>query len=105
MEGIDSLHLLTSTNELDGLVHHGTDRESSTTTGITVKFGKDNTGIVKAVIELLGGVHCILTGHSINHEEYFVRIDGILDVGNLLHQFLVDSQTTGGIDNDNIMRL
>ena len=105
VEGVYGLHLLARTHKLDGLVHHGADGQGCTATGVTVQLGEDNTGIVEALVELLGGVHGILTGHGIHHEEDFVRIDGVLDVGNLLHQFLVDGKTAGGIHDDNIMSL
>ena len=97
MEHIDGLHLLTRTNELDRLRHHRTDREGSTTTGVTVEFRQHH--------ELLSGIHGILTSHRIDHEEGLVGMDCILQRLNLIHHLLIDGQTTSGIDDDYIVGL
>ena len=105
VEGVYGFHLFASTNKLDGLIDNGTNGECSTTTGVTIQLGENHTGVVQSVVEFLGSVNGILTGHGIHHEEDFVRIDGILDVRNLLHQLLIDSQTTSGIHDDYVVCL
>ena len=103
MELVDGIELLAGTHELDGLVHHRADGEGRTATGVTVELGQYHAVEVQAVVEFLGRVHGILTGHGIDHEEDFVGMDGLLDGGNLVHHFLVHGQTTGGIDDNQVV--
>ena len=105
MEGVNGLHFLARTHELDGLVHHGADAEGSTTTCVTIQLGENHTRIVQPLVELLGRVHGILSRHGIHHEENLVRMRGIPDVLYLLHQFLVNGQTARRIDDDHVVRL
>ena len=105
MEHVDGLHLLTCTYELNRFGYNRTDREGSTTTGITIKFGQNDTVEVKTIIEFLCRIDCILTRHRVNHEEGLIGINSILQAFNLLHHLLVDCQTTSGIDDHHIIRL
>ena len=105
MEHIDGLHLLTSTHKLDGLGDNGTDTQSGTTTGVTVKLGQYHAIEVETVVELLGSVHCVLTRHRVDNKQRLVGLYGFLQGSNLVHHLLVDSQTTSGIDDDNIIIL
>ena len=105
MEGIDSLHLLTSTDKLDGLRHHRANRKGSTATGITVELGQHHAVEVQTVVEFLSCIHGILTGHRVHHKERLVWIHGILQRSNLVHHLLIHGQTTGGIDDDHVVVL
>ena len=105
MEHVQGLHLLTRADKLDRLRHHGTDREGGTTTGITVELRQDNAVEIQAFVELFGRVDGILTGHRIHDKQGLGGVDGSLDGGNLLHHLLIDSQTTGGIDDHDIVAL
>ena len=103
MEDIECFHLLARTDELDRFVDHRADGERRTTTCITVEFGQYHAVKVQTVVELLGGVDGILTGHRIDYEEDLGRLDGLLDSSDLVHHLLVDRQTTGGIDDYDIV--
>ena len=103
MEHVDGFHLLAGTHKLDGLGDHGTYRECSTATGVAIELGKHHAVEVQSVVELLGCVHGILTGHGVYDEESLVGIDGLLQVRYLVHHLLVDGQTTGGIDDDHVI--
>ena len=105
MEHIDGLHLLTRTYELNRLRHDGTNREGSTTTGITIEFGQYHTIEIQTIIELLSGIHGILTSHGIHHEERLIGIDCLLQRLNLIHHLLIDGQTTSGIHDHHIVGL
>ena len=105
MEGIDGLHLLARTDKLDGLRHHRANRKGSTAAGITVELGQHHAVEVQAVVEFLGGVHGILTGHRVHHEERLVGIHGLLQRSDLVHHLLIHGQTTGGIDDDHVVIL
>ena len=103
MEHIECFHFFARTDELNRFVHYRADRKRSTATGVTVQFGEYDTIEIDAVVELFGGVHRILTGHGIDHEECFGRCDSVFDSRNLLHHLLVNRQTTGCIDDDNVV--
>ena len=103
MKLVYGIQLFTSTYKLDGLVNHRTDRKGGTTTGITIQLGQYYTIEIKSFIEFFGGVYSILTGHRIHYEQNFVRIDGLLNSGNLVHHFFVYSQAPGGIDDYKII--
>ncbi len=103
MEHVDGLHLLARTHKLDGLGDHGADGEGGTATGVAVELGEHHAVEVEPVVELLGGVHGILTRHGVDHEQRLVGLDGLLQVGNLVHHLLIDGQTAGGIDDDHVI--
>ena len=102
VENVEGFHLLAGTDELDGLVDHRLDGEGSTSTGVTIHLGEDYTVEIEFVVERLGGVHSILTGHGIHHEEDFVGVDGLFDVADLFHHLLIHGETTRGIHNHHI---
>jgi hypothetical protein len=73
MEHVDSFHLLTGSNKLDWLRDHGADREGRTTTGITIELREHHAIEIEAVIELLGCINSILTGHGVDNEQRLIR--------------------------------
>ena len=105
MEHVDGLHLLTSTHKLDGFGDYRTDTQSSTTTGVTIELGQHHAIEVETVVELLGGIHGVLTSHRVDDKQRLVGLYSFLQGGYLVHHLLVDGQTTGGIDDDNIIVL
>ena len=105
VEGVEGIHLLARTHEHDGFVHDASDAQGSTASGVTIQLGEDDASIVKAVVELLGRIDSILTRHGIHHEENLVGLHRIAEVLNLLHQLLVHSLPTSGIDDEHIESL
>ena len=63
MELVDSIQLFAGTHKLDRLVYHGTDRKSSTATGVTIQLGQHDAVKVQTFIKLTSCIHRILTGH------------------------------------------
>ena len=43
-----------------------------------------------------------MNGHRIDYEEDFAGLDSVADRFDFIHHLLVDSQTSGGIDNDEV---
>ena len=103
MEHIQCLHLLACSDELDRLVDHRADTQRRTTAGITIQFSQYDAVKIQTVIKLFGGIHGILTGHSVHHEQSLGRLDRFLDSCYLGHHLLVYSQTTGRIDDHHII--
>ena len=47
----------------------------------------------------------VLTNHGVNDEEGLVRVGSSLDVSRLSHHLGVDTQTTSGVDDDDVVQL
>ena len=105
MEHVKRFHLLARTHKLDGLRHHRADGEGCTATCVTIELGQNHAVNLQTLVEGLGGVDSILSGHSIDHKQGLVRIDSGLDLLNLLHQLLVNRLTASGIDNHHVVAL
>ena len=105
VELVYCIELFACTHELDRLVHDGTDRKSGTTTSVTIEFSQYHTVEVEAFVELTGCIHSILTGHGVDHEQGFVRIDSLLDGFDFVHHLLINRQTTGCIDDHQVITL
>ena len=103
MENIQGIHLLARTDKLNRLINNRTDRQSGTTTGITIQLRKYDAVEVQPLIKFPRGIHGILTRHGIYHEQGLIRLDSALDSGDLVHHLLIDSQTTGGIHDHDVI--
>ena len=103
MENVEVLELLARRREHDGLAGDLADRQGGATAGVAVELGQDDAGEVDAIAERLGGDDGVLADHGVDDEEDLVGVDGVADVGGLLHQDLVDAQATGGIDDDHVV--
>ena len=99
MELIDSVQLFTGSDKLDRLVYYGTDGKGGTAAGITVQLGQYHAVEVQTFVEFFGCVYGILSGHGVYHKQDFVRVNGGFDCSDLVHHFLVYGQTTGCIDD------
>src|SRR5215510_12882602 len=102
MKGLERLDLLPDPHKLHWLPNYSFDRQRCTTPRITIQLGQDRTINGHGFIECLSHLHGLLPGHSIHHEEGVMRVGGLLDVPQLLHEFLVDLQTTSRIEDDSI---
>ncbi len=103
MEHLQGVHFFAARNEFQRFVDNRTDRYGSTAARIAVELGQDDTVEIEPVVELLGGIDGILTRHRVDDEERLARLDGRLDRRYLLHHRLVDGQTAGRIDYDDII--
>ena len=99
MELIYCIQFLTGTHEHNRLIHYRTDRQGRTTTGITIQLGQYHTGEIQTFIKLTSCIYRILSGHGIYHKQRSIRIDSLLDSFNLVHHLFIYSQTSGSIDN------
>ncbi len=102
MEDLEGVGLLTHGDELDGLARDLPHRERTAAAGVAVELGHDDAVEVRALGELGDDVDDVLAGHGVDHHEHLVRADGCLDVHGLLHHGLVDLETSGGVDDDDV---
>src|SRR5687768_1126543 len=58
-----------------------------------------------SVEEGLGGGDRVLADHRVDDDEHLVGLHRVADVGCLLHQRLVDTETPGGVDDDDVVEL
>ncbi|CAN4031461.1 Stage 0 sporulation A-like protein, partial [Dysosmobacter welbionis] len=85
MEGLDHIQLLAGTHELDGLAGGGPNRESSAATGVAVQLGQHHAVDAQRLVKGSGGVHRILAGHGIHHQQDLIGMDGSLHPLQLIH--------------------
>ena len=105
VEHVEGFHFLACADKFDGFVHHGANTQGCTAAGVAIEFCQDDAIVVQAVVEFLGGIHGVLSRHGINNKERFVGLASLLDGCNLAHQFLVNGQTTSGIDDNRVVSL
>jgi len=102
MEGLDHIQLLAGTHELDGLAGGGPNRESSAATGVAVQLGQHHAVDAQRLVKGSGGVHRILAGHGIHHQQDLIGMDGSLHPLQLIHQGLIHMEPAGGVQEDHI---
>ena len=80
------------------------DRQRRATAGVAVELGEHDAVEADAVEERLRGVDRVLADHRVDDEEHLVGVDGVADVGGLLHQLGVDAEPAGGVDDDHVVQ-
>ena len=105
MERLQRIGLLAHTDELDRFAGDVAHRQCGTTAGIAVRLGEDHAGERQRLVEGLGRIGGILTGHGIHHEQGLDRLDGGVEMLDLVHHVAVDVQATGGIDDHHVIEL
>ncbi len=103
VERLQGLGLLTDAHENNGFARDLAHRECGTPSGVTVCLGQNHTRQVQRCTESACGIDSVLSRHGVNHEEALVRADRGVDLLDLGHQLFVDVQTTGGIDDENVV--
>ncbi len=102
MKRLQRIVLLTHADELDGLPRHLPDGKRRAAAGIAVHLGEDDAGERKLFVELIGGAHCVLPGHSVGDEQNLRWIQQLFQRLHLVHQVVVDVQTAGGVDDQHV---
>ena len=90
MEDVQSLHLFSRGNELDGFSNDGLDGKGSTAAGIAVHLGEHNPVEVQPLVEDAGSFHCILAGHCVNCQQDLCGCNSIFDAEQFIHEFLIN---------------
>ena len=55
-------------------------------------------------MKFTGGTHRVLPDHRVGDEQHFARLQFLLQIGQLVHQLVVDVQAAGGVDQHHIAR-
>ena len=72
-------------------------------TGVAVQLGEQHTVDTQRFVKGGGGIHRILTGHGVHHQQDLRGLHRRLDGLQLVHQGLVDVQPSCGIQKDHIV--
>ena len=64
-----------------------------------------DAGEVDALLEGARRRDGVLADHRVDDEQHLVGVDGLADVGGLLHQLGVDAEAAGGVDDDGVVLL
>ncbi len=102
VEQLELVELLADRGERDRLADDLLDRQRGTAACVAVELGEDDAVEAELVVEGLGDGDRVLAGHGVDDEEDVVGVDRLGDLTDLLHQLLVDGQTAGGVDDDDV---
>ena len=105
VEGFNVGNLFTSTSEFDWFSCDMTNRKGRTTTSVPINLSKDNPSHFQLSIKLTRNIGRFLTNHGINHEENFVWLSQCFHVTKLIHQKLINLQTTCRINQDIVIMI
>ena len=77
-------------------------RDRRAAASVAVHLGEHDAGQRELLMEFVGRVDGVLSGHRIGDEQNFLRIEQPLERLHLLHQLVVDVETPGGIDDEHV---
>src|SRR5687767_11088709 len=103
MEDFERVQLLARANEFDGNSGYGADGKNRASARVAVELGEYNAAEWQRLMKRVRGVHSVLSGHGIKHEEYFVWLHVVADGAHFLHHLFIDVQTSGGVDDNDIV--
>ena len=104
VEGFEAVQLLAGAHQLDRLAGDGAHRERRAAAGVAVDPGQHDAGDADLFVERLGDGHRVLAGHRVGDQQGLHRVRRLADRGDLVHQFPVDMQPAGGVENDDVPR-
>ena len=102
MEGFKRVVLFAHADELDGLSGDLANGKRRAAASVAVHFGEHNAGERKLLVELVGGVDRVLSGHGVGDEQDFLRVEQPLQRLHFVHQLIVDVQAAGGVHDQHV---
>ena len=102
MELVEVGQLLPGRREGDWAPDHLFHAQSRATAGVAVELRHDHAIDREGLVERFSSRYGVLAGHRVDHEERVVGLHRFADAANLVHEFDVDGQTAGGVDNQNV---
>ena len=104
VERLEVGQLLADRREHDRFAGDGDDRQRRTTAGVTVEFGQDGAVETDLLTELLRRRDSVLTDHRVDDEQDILRLHGIANPTQFIHQLRVDGQAAGCVDDDDVVQ-
>ena len=102
VEGLEGIGLFAGAEELDGCAGDLANGKGCTAAGVAVHLGEDGAGDGEEVVEGLGGVYGVLTGHGIGYKQNFRGVEELFELDHLLHEDFIYAETTGGVDDEDV---
>src|SRR5690606_7808780 len=102
VEGLQPTQLLARAREVDRLARHVLGREGGAAAGVAVELRHDQARHAHALVELASHGQRLLARHRVDHEHLLGGRDQARELGELVHQRLVDLQAPGGVDDDEV---
>src|SRR6266576_2330531 len=87
-------------DEFDRHAGHAMNRERRPAPRVAVELGQDRAGQADALLKAAGNPHGVLPRHPIRHEQDLARTRRRPQRLELVHQFRVDLQPAGRVDDD-----
>ena len=100
VEILEGLDLLAGADELDRHAGDALHGERGAAAGIAVELRHDHAVELEGVIEGLGAADGVLAGHRVDDEVDLIGADGVVDALELVHERLVDCQSSRGVEDD-----
>jgi len=94
--------MLAGADELDRHAGDGFDRQGGAAPSVAVELRHDDAVQLQGLVERLGAVDRVLTGHRIDHQINLVGIDPAVDRRELAHQLGVDVQPAGRVEDGHV---
>src|SRR5262249_6316779 len=102
LEEVEVVDLLADAGEEDGAAGDGLEGDGGAAARVAVELREDDAGELKLLVEDLGRVDGVLTGHRVDDEDGVGGADGGGDLGDLLHHLGVDVEAAGGVEEDEV---
>src|SRR3954468_1324451 len=102
MEILELVDLLADGDELDRSARHGLPRQRRAAARVAVELREDDAVERDALLEGERHVHGLLTGHRVEDEQHVRRLCDVPDALQLVHQVLVDVESSRGVENDRV---
>ncbi len=103
MKHLKCIELFADSSELDRFPGDRLDRECCAPFCISIKFCQDNAGYVEALVKAGSDIDRFLACHGVGHEKYLPGSGNGLDLGQFVHQEVIDLVTAGRIEDDGIV--
>ena len=103
IEDFQLIVLFADTHELDGLAGDVMNGKRRAAAGVAVKLRQDHAGRTQALVEFLGAAHGVLADHGIGNQQDFTGPQLGAQFTDFVHQFLVDVQAAGGVNNQHVV--
>ena len=105
VEALELVELLARRGVDDRLAGDRPDREGRAAARVAVELGDHDAVELRRLGEALRDVDGVLAGHRVDHEQDVVRLADLPDLGELVHQLLIDVQAARGVDDQHVAAL
>ena len=103
LEHFQAVDLFGHTGKLDGRIGNLPHRQRRAAARIAIHPGQHDTGQIDPGGEALRDVHRVLAGQAIDDQQRLARGGDVADGLHLVHQHLIDMQTTGGVQHIDVI--